>query len=78
MVDNAFEYATKHNLIRTNEMHGEVEAKLILEDGFSHEHKEEESSVSKSNLVVEEPYLQFTCPRRKLCLIQGIGHLSIF
>ena len=39
MADNAFEYASKNNLIRTNEIHGESEAKLVLEDAFSHEQR---------------------------------------
>ena len=58
MADNAFEYASKHNLIRTNEIHQEQEAKLILEDGFSHEQVEGEETTSKTNMLVDDSFLQ--------------------
>ena len=35
MADSGFEWATRHNLTRTSAIHGEQEAKLVLEDGFS-------------------------------------------
>ncbi|CAL1147702.1 unnamed protein product [Cladocopium goreaui] len=59
MADNAFEYASKNNLIRTNEIHGESEAKLVLEDAFSHEQREGEESTSKTNMLAEDPDGQF-------------------
>lgn len=39
-------------------MHGEQEAKLILEDGFSYDHVQEESVEQKSSMAVEEPCQQ--------------------
>ncbi|CAL1151298.1 unnamed protein product [Cladocopium goreaui] len=42
MADSSFEWASKQNLIRTNPMHGEQEAKLILEDGFTYDHVQDE------------------------------------
>lgn len=58
MADNAFEYAAKNGLIRTNEVHGEQEAKLVLEDAFSHEQLEGEESTSKTNMLAEDSLLQ--------------------
>ena len=58
MADNAFEYASKNNLIRTNEIHQEQEAKLVLEDGFTHEQIEGEETTSKTNMVVDDSFSQ--------------------
>ena len=58
MADNAFEYASKHNLIRTNEVHQEQEAKLVLEDGFTHEQIEGEETSSRTNMLVADSFLQ--------------------
>lgn len=58
MADTAFEWASKKDLVRTNAMHGEQEAKLILEDGFSYDHVQEESVEQKSSMAVEEPCQQ--------------------
>lgn len=34
MADNAFNWASPRGLVRTNEVHGEEEAKLVLKNGF--------------------------------------------
>lgn len=36
-------------------MHGEQEAKLVLEDGFSYDHVQEESVEQTMRMEVEEP-----------------------
>ena len=35
MADRSFEWARARNLVRTNEVHGEEEASLVLEDSFA-------------------------------------------
>lgn len=54
MADAAFDYAGKHNLLRTSPIHGEQEAKLVLEDGFSYDYVEEEAVEQSSKMEVEE------------------------
>ena len=54
MADTSFEWASKQNLTRTNLMHGEQEAKLILEDGFTYDHVQEEVIEQSSSMTVEE------------------------
>ena len=44
-------------------MHGEQEAKLVLEDDFSYDHAQEESVEQSMHMEVEEP-----CP--------GLGNLT--
>ena len=34
MIDNSFAWAAANNKVRTNKVHGELEAKLVLEDWF--------------------------------------------
>ena len=57
MADSGFEWATRHNLTRTSAIHGEQEAKLVLEDGFSFNTVEGETTAQSSTLQVEEPCL---------------------
>ena len=57
MADNAFDYAAKNNLLRTNEIHQEQEAKLVLEDGFTHERTESDETTSKTSMMVEDTCL---------------------
>ena len=61
MADNGFEWATRHNLVRTSPVHGEQEAKLVLEDGFSFNTVEGETTQQSTRLEVEEPCLQLGC-----------------
>ena len=56
MADNAFDWASKNSFLRTNEVHGEQEAKLILEDGFSYEHLEGERVDQTGRMEVEESF----------------------
>ena len=58
MADTGFEWATRHNLVRMSPIHGEQEAKLVLEDGFSFNTVEGETTQQSSRLEVEEPCLQ--------------------
>ena len=54
MADNAFDWAAKNNFLRMNEIHGEQEAKLILEDGFSYEQTEKEETLQTARMEVED------------------------
>ena len=53
MADTAFDWASRHSLVRTSEIHGEQEAKLVLES-FHHEQLEGEQSESKTTVLAEE------------------------
>lgn len=53
MADAGFEYASKNNLLRTSTIHGEQEAKLLLEDGFSLDQEQSESIEQSQNMEVE-------------------------
>ncbi|CAL1135200.1 unnamed protein product, partial [Cladocopium goreaui] len=44
MADNGFEYASRHNLLRTSQIHGEQEAKLLLDEAFSFDETHEQST----------------------------------
>lgn len=57
MADSGFDYAAKNNLLRTNHIHGEQEAKLMLEEGFSMDQTQEESVEQSQNLVVEDTWV---------------------
>lgn len=59
MADSSFEWASKQNLIRTNPMHGEQEAKLILEDGFTYDHVQDEVVEQSSSMTVEDQHGNF-------------------
>ena len=54
MADAAFDWAAKNQLVRTNEVHQEQEAKLILEDGFSFDQVEGDKMEQKSRVEVED------------------------
>lgn len=54
MIDNSFAWATKHALIRTSEVHGEEEARLILDDSFTTCEQEGERSEQTMTLTTEE------------------------
>jgi len=56
MADNAFEWASKQNLVRTNEVHQEQEAKLILEEGFSYEEVDKEETTTSTSITVEDSF----------------------
>ena len=54
MIDSSFAWASKHGLVRTNDMHGEEEARLILDDSFSTCEHEGERSEQTMTLTTEE------------------------
>ena len=54
MADTAFDWASRHSLVRTSEIHGEQEAKLVLEESFHHEQLGGEQSESKTTVLAEE------------------------
>ena len=57
MIDNAFAWAEQRKLVRTNSVHGEEEARLVLMDEFDvtreHGHQAEQSGV----IELEDPWL---------------------
>jgi|OrbCmetagenome_4_1107370.scaffolds.fasta_scaffold126008_1 hypothetical protein len=55
MVDSAFAWAAKNNLLRTSEVHGEQEAKLLLEEGFCFDEVEGEKTEQRLSLEMEAP-----------------------
>ena len=57
MVDAAFDWAAKHNLIRRSPIHQEEEAKIILGDSFALKTEEGEESSRTGNMTCEEPRL---------------------
>ena len=59
MADNAFEWATKHSLVRVNPMHQEQEARLVLEDSFSFSTTEGETVDQSTSLQVEDPLISY-------------------
>ena len=61
MCDTAFEYAGRHGLIRTNEIHGEQEAKLVLSEGFNYEEEDLEVRQSCQRLTVKVSRLTHCC-----------------
>ena len=54
MVDTAWAWAAKHNQLRTNPIHGEEEAKLVLEDGFSYDEVEGDRTEQRTTMEVED------------------------
>ena len=53
IADNAFTWASSRGLVRTNEMHGEDEAKLVLGQAFSIVQEEGERTERTSSIVTE-------------------------
>jgi len=56
MADNGFEYASRHNLLRTSQIHGEQEAKLLLDEAFSFDETHEQSTEQSQRMEVEESW----------------------
>lgn len=54
MADNAFAWAERHGKLRTNEVHGEVEAKLILDDSFSYKDKQGQETSQEKAMSIED------------------------
>lgn len=59
MIDRAWDWAAKHGKLRENEIHGEEEAKLILDDTFSFKSASGSTETQEKNVVVEVPRLQY-------------------
>jgi len=55
MIDRSWAWAKARGLIRNNEMHGEEEARLVLEDGFSHDNERGERKQLSAAGHVEDP-----------------------
>lgn len=55
MVEHAWEFAARNQLLRVNEVHGEEEAKLVIEDAFSFDRSENERTVQTMNMSIEDP-----------------------
>lgn len=58
MIDNAWQWADNHGKLCQNEVHGEWEAKLILDDTFNYSDKKGRSTTYEKNATVDEPVLQ--------------------
>ena len=56
MADNGFEYASRHNLLRTSQIHGEQEAKLLLDEAFSFDETHEQSTEQSQRMEIEESW----------------------
>ncbi|CAL1132198.1 unnamed protein product [Cladocopium goreaui] len=54
MADNGFEYASRHNLLRTSQIHGEQEAKLLLDEAFSFDETHEQSTEQSQRMEIED------------------------
>lgn len=54
MVEHAFQWAETNGKIRTNVQHGELEAKLIIDDTFSFTDKKGEGTDQEKSLLVED------------------------
>ena len=55
-MEHAWEFAARNQLLRVNEVHGEEEAKLVIEDAFSFDRSENERTVQTMNMSIEEPH----------------------
>ena len=53
MIEKSFAWAEKRGLVRTNTVHGELEARLVLEDFFSQAVEDGESMKFKSQGTIE-------------------------
>lgn len=56
MIDTAWAYAAKNNLLRVSPIHGEEEAKLILGENFSFTKETGASSSREITMEVEETW----------------------
>ena len=54
MIDRSFSWAESRKLTRTNPVHGEEEAKLILEENFAHEDEHGEMERQQGSADLED------------------------
>ena len=59
-MDNAFNWAAKHNKLRVSEIHGEEEGCLCLSDTFQLLDETGQEIAMNGELEVDEPFLQLT------------------
>ena len=62
MADNGFDYASRHNMLRTSQIHGEQEAKLLLDEAFSFDETHEQSTEQSQTMEIEESWQMIQCP----------------
>ena len=55
MIERSWRWAKSRSLVRTNAVHGEEEAKLILEDFFENSNENGELQQVKGQAKVEDP-----------------------
>lgn len=75
-MDSGWAWAAKHNALRVNEIHGEEEAKLILDDTFAFTEEEGELHQRESVMTLEALWPLHAClsalclrTRMALCLL---------
>lgn len=56
-MDAGFDWASKHNLVRTSPIHGEEEAKLVLGDSFQMKEEEGEETNQTGSMTCEDSRL---------------------
>ena len=56
MINNAWDWAERHNKLRKNEVHGEWEAKIVLDDQFKFKEAEGFDSEQSTSMAVEVPW----------------------
>ena len=54
MIDKSFQWAESRGLVRTNPVHGEDEARLVLEDFFDNKNEKGEMSHAEAQGAVED------------------------
>ena len=57
MIDNAFGWAERNGRLRKNEVHGEEEAKLILDETFNYKDKTGQETNQEANMAVEDSWM---------------------
>ena len=55
MADRSFAWAKARGLVRDNTVHGEEEARLVLEDSFANENEKGEMTNQQASGLVEDP-----------------------
>ena len=53
-MDRSWSWASQRNLVRTNPVHGEEEARLVLEDWFANENEEGTSTNAAGSGTFED------------------------
>lgn len=55
MIDNSWAWATARGLVRKNAVHGEEEARLVLEDWFDGRNERGTEQRGEASVQVEDP-----------------------